>query len=256
MSPGRLDQATERWGGDTVSFARHGPWESAFSTQTFCARILERHRSAIRVQKEHVAVANLARIIEATLRLSNERGFHAASLRDLAKATGLSMGGLYCYFENKTMLLSMILGEVMATVTEILSAPPQEVVSDARAHLRWFFDTHVRLSEAMLPWFVFAFMEAKSFPPAERKIAVEGEAATERIMAEILERGVASGAFAIAEVGLTASLIKPLLQDWYVKRAKYRKRGTSIDGYIEAVTAFAERALTAKWTGDAQRGRE
>jgi AcrR family transcriptional regulator len=241
-------------GRGAVSFARHGPWESAFSTPALCARILERHRDAIRVQKEHVAVANLARIIEATLNLSNKQGFHATSLRDLAKASGLSMGGLYSYFASKSMLLSMILGEVMATVTEILGAPPQSVLSDARAHLRWVVDTHVRLSEAMQPWFVFAFMEAKSFPPAERKIAVEGEAATERIIAEVLERGVASGAFTIAEVGLTASLIKPLLQDWYVKRAKYRKRGTSIEAYVEAVTAFAERALTAESALEAQRG--
>lgn len=242
-------------GGDAVSFARYGAWDSAVSTPALCARILERHRSVIRVQKEHVAVANLSRIIEATLKLSNQRGFHATSLRDLAKASGLSMGGLYSYFENKTMLLSMILGEVMATVIEILGAPPQEVVCDARAHLRWFLDTHVRLTEAMQPWFVFAFMEAKSFPKAERHIAVEGEAATERILADVLERGVASGAFQIAEIGLTASLIKPLLQDWYVKRAKYRKRGTSIDAYIDAVTAFTERALTAEWIGEAHRGR-
>ena len=114
---------------------------------------------------------------------------------------------------------------------------------DARAHLAWVVDTHVRLSEAMQPWFVFAFMEAKSFPPAERKIAVDSEATTERIIAEVIERGIASGAFAAREIGLTASLIKPLLQDWYVKRAKYRKRGTSIEAYVAAVTAFVAAAL-------------
>ena len=35
------------------------------------------------MQKPHVAVANLARIVEATLTLSNRQGFHATSLRDL-----------------------------------------------------------------------------------------------------------------------------------------------------------------------------
>ena len=235
---------TERAGEDSVNFARHRPWAASVSTEALCARILERHRNVVRVRKENVAVGNLARIIEATLKLSNKRGFHGTSLRDLAEASGLSMGGLYSYFGNKTKLLSMILGAVTGIAAEILSDPPGDVAGDARAHLAWIVDTHIRLSEAMHPWFVFAFMEAKAFPPAERQIALDGEAATESIIAEVLERGVESGAFAVGEVGLTAALIKPLLQDWYVKRAKHRKRGTSIEAYIEAVTAFVDRAVS------------
>jgi AcrR family transcriptional regulator len=209
----------------------------------------------VRVQKASVAVGNLARIIDATLKLSNKQGFHATSLRDLAKASGLSVGGLYSYFDNKPMLLSMILREVAATVTEVLGRPPANVARDARAHLAWLLDTHIRLTEAMQPWFVFAFMEAKSFPPAERKIAVDSEAATEKIIADVIEQGRGSGAFAVREVSLNASLIKPLLQDWYVKRAKYRKRGTSIDAYIAAVTTFVEAALTANTAQDCLNGR-
>jgi len=229
-----------------VNLARHRPWANAFSTEALCARILERHRDAVRVQKTPLAVANLARIISATLRLSNKQGFHATSLRELAKASGLSMGGLYTYFANKPMLLSMILREVEATVTEVLRSPPAEVAGDAAAHLDWVVATHIRLSEVMQPWFVFAFMEAKSFPPAERQLAVDMEVRTEKIFANVLSQGVASGAFAISDVTLTASLIKPLLQDWYVKRAKYRRRGTSIEAYIAAVTAFIGAALAAK----------
>jgi TetR/AcrR family transcriptional regulator, cholesterol catabolism regulator len=229
-----------------VQVARHKPWTAALSMEAHCARILERHRSAIRVQKADVAVANLARIIDATLRLSNKQGFHATSLRELASASGLSMGALYTYFDNKTTLLSMILREVGCTSTEVLRAPPDHLADDPRAHLAWAIDTHVRLSEAMQPWFVFSFMEARFFPPAERKIAVEAETATEEIFAGVIARGVARGDFSRDEAGLTASLIKPLLQDWYVKRAKYRKRGTSIETYIAGVTRFVEAALAAE----------
>jgi len=229
--------------GGGLDFAQQRYWSQAFSSEVLCARILERHRDAVRVQKPHVALANLVRIIEATLKLSNRKGFQATSLRDLAQASGLSMGGLYSYFDNKTMLLSMILGEVSTTVNEVLGAPPQSVSDDPLAHLRWLIETHVRLTEAMQPWFVFAYMEAKSFPPAERRMAVDSEAATEEIFARVLRQGVAGGDFAVANVELTASLIKPLLQDWYVKRAKYRKRGTSIDAYIEAVATMVEAAV-------------
>lgn len=222
-----------------------GQGKREFSTAASCARILERYRDSIEVRKDHVAIANLVRIIEATLKLSNKKGFHATSLRDLAKVSGISMGGLYAYFANKTMLLSMILGEVTETVIAVLKSPPDDVVSDPRIHLRWIIDTHIRVSEKMEPWFVFAFMEAKSFPSKERKVAVDAEATTEKIIADVIENGVAEGVFTVGEVGLTASLIKPLLQDWYVKRAKYRKRGTTVDDYIKAVTALVEKAFVS-----------
>ena len=229
-----------------MTFASQRRWSNAFSTEALCARILERHRESVRVQKTRLAVANLARIIDATLKLSNKQGFHAMTLRELASASGLSMGGLYTYIDSKPTLLSMILHEVAATVTEVLTTPPDDVRKDARAHLDWIIATHIRLSEAMQPWFVFVFMEAKSFPLAERQLAVTMEVTTERIIADVLRQGSAGGSFATGETALKASLIKPLLQDWYVKRAKYHKRGTSIDSYIEAVTSFVGGALSSK----------
>jgi AcrR family transcriptional regulator len=156
------------------------------------------------------------------------------------------MGGLYSYFSGKPMLLSMILREVASTVAEVLSEPPPGVAMDPALHLRWLIETHIRLTEAMQPWFVFAYMEAKAFPPSERKIAIDSEALTESIIARVLERGAKAGLFTLSDVGLTACLIKPLLQDWYVKRAKYRKRGISIDSYIAAVIGFLTAAIEAK----------
>jgi AcrR family transcriptional regulator len=210
----------------------------AFSNERLCKRIFERHRATIKIQKPRVAIANLVRIIEATLRLSNRHGFHAMTLRELAKTSGLSMGSLYSYFDNKETLLSMILGEVSATVIEVLNTLPAEVPGSASRHLDWLIGTHIRLTDEMRPWFTFVFMEAKAFPVKARRMAVESEASTERIFAAVLERGKRSGEFQIGDVGLTAALIKPVVQDWYVKHAKYRKRGVSVDQFAAAATRF------------------
>ncbi|GJE59968.1 TetR/AcrR family transcriptional regulator [Methylobacterium trifolii] len=226
--------------------AGEAPAPEPYATEAICGRILERHRDTVSVRKAHVATANLARIIEAVLRLSSRQGFHETSLRDLAKASGLSMGGLYSYFDNKNTLLLMILTEVAQTAEAVLGNPPPGVAERPAAHLRWLIETHLRLTEAMQPWFVFAYMEAKGFPAPARRIATEGELATERMFAGVLERGAAEGVFAIEDVDLTASLIKPLLQDWYVKRAKYRKRGTTIERYVAGVTDFVESAILAR----------
>lgn len=75
-----------------MQVARERPWMVAVTMEASCARIPERHRTAIRAKKPDVAIVNRARIIDATLKLSNERGFHATSLRELAKASGFSTG--------------------------------------------------------------------------------------------------------------------------------------------------------------------
>lgn len=219
------------------------PAPDRFSSEAICARILDRHRDLVSVRKAHLATANLARIIDSVLKLSSRRGFHETSMRDLAKASGLSMGGLYSYVDNKNTLLVMILTEVAETVERALGDAPCGIEAEPLRHLRWLIETHIRLTEAMQPWFVFAYMEAKGFPAPARKLAIESELATERIFAAVLSRGLEQGVFVIEDVDLTASLIKPLLQDWYVKRAKYRKRGTSIQRYVAGVVAFVERAI-------------
>ena len=39
---------------------------------------------------------------------------------------------------------------------------------------------------------------------------------------------------------LTASIIKAMLQDWYLKRSKYRKRNLSVDQYAKFLLQFLE----------------
>ncbi|MBK5926258.1 TetR/AcrR family transcriptional regulator [Rhodobaculum claviforme] len=211
-------------------------------SEALCRSILERHHDTIGVRKPAVAVPKLQRILAAALELSNRKGFQAMSLRDLSQASGLSAGGLYAYFDSKTTLLKMILGEVTDSVRRVLSHPPAEVAADPVAHLGWLIDTHLRLTEAMLPWFTFAFMEAKNFPPAERRIAIDSEALTESYFAEVIAAGIAAGRLRPDTSPLLPALVKPLLQEWYVKRAKYRRRGVTLDVYSATVQDLVLRA--------------
>jgi AcrR family transcriptional regulator len=226
----------------------------SYTTERLCQRMLERHRDIIRVQKDRLAVKKLVKIVTAALELSNRLGFHAMSLRDLSRESGVSMGGLYSYFDSKNTLLSMILTEVGVTASEALGQAAPDMTEDPVRHLEWLIGTHIRLTETMQPWFVFAFMEAKAFPQPARRMATESEEATEKVFAEVIAQGAGAGVFHTPHPELTASLIKPLLQDWYVKRAKYRRRGVSMADYTSAVCAFAMAALRVDPKSDPSKG--
>lgn len=212
-----------------------------YKTRALCAAMLERHRETIAVRKPAFALRKLEVIVTAALDLSNSKGFQAMSLRDLSAASGVSMGGLYAYFDSKTTLLKMILTEVTEQVRAALSDVPAGIRPDPAAHLDWLIERHLHLTEAMLPWFAFAFMEAKNFPAAERRMAIDSEELTESFFAQVIAEGVRTGAFRPDTPELMPSLIKPLLQDWYVKRSKYRRRGVDIAAYVAAVRQVVHR---------------
>ncbi|MBL8968279.1 MAG: helix-turn-helix transcriptional regulator, partial [Spirochaetaceae bacterium] len=50
-------------------------------------------------------------ILAAAKRLFAERGFHGTSVADLARGTGLPVGSIYTYFENKEALMASVLEE-------------------------------------------------------------------------------------------------------------------------------------------------
>ena len=117
---------------------------------------------------------------------------------------------------------------------------------DARELLRAAIRTHLYLSEMLQPWFFFSFMEAKNLPAEQIKKIIRSELFTEKIFADILEDGVNKGIFTISknEMMLTASLIKAILQDWYLKRWKYIRRAETIDAYARFAIDSIEKLIT------------
>ena len=220
--------------------ARHG-----VTMDAICGRVYQRHVDRIRIKKPHVAIANLERIFGAALELASRKGFHSMTMRDLAEVSGLSMGALYNYIADKEMLLRMILEAVADAVERVLEPCTPAEAGDARARLRGLIRRHVLMTEAMQPWFAFAFMEVKAFHKEAREHAIAEELRTEALLAEALEAGVASGVFRPLDPTVTAALVKPLLQDWYVKRWKHRRRGIAPEDYAETVVDFIERSIGA-----------
>lgn len=82
-------------------------------------------------------------ILRASAAIFAEKGYHRASIRDIAAATGISLSGLYYYFRSKEDLLFLIqehcFGTLLERQEEALdrSAPPED-------RLRTFMSTHLR----------------------------------------------------------------------------------------------------------------
>lgn len=63
-------------------------------------------------------------IIEATERLTIERGFAGATTKEVARAAGCSEGSIYNHFEDRTDLLAQVVAARMTSVMDELSRVP------------------------------------------------------------------------------------------------------------------------------------
>jgi len=84
----------------------------------------------------------LAKILDQATTIFCEKGYEGASMRDLSRASGMSLAGLYYYFESKEKLLYLIQKDLFTTVMELLRERLSEV-SGPEARVRGFIQNHV-----------------------------------------------------------------------------------------------------------------
>jgi AcrR family transcriptional regulator len=71
------------------------------------------------------------------------KGYEGASMRDLSRATGMSLAGLYYYFESKERLLFMIQKHTFTTILDKLKLRLDKV-SDPEERIRIFIQNHLQ----------------------------------------------------------------------------------------------------------------
>ena len=84
----------------------------------------------------------LAKILVHATTVFYEKGYAAASMRDLSRASGVSLSGLYYYFESKEELLYLIQKDTFSTIVSRLRERLEEV-NDPGGQIRCFIQNHL-----------------------------------------------------------------------------------------------------------------
>jgi AcrR family transcriptional regulator len=89
----------------------------------------------------------LAEILDYATEVFAEKGYEGASMRDLSRLSGISLAGLYYYFESKEKLLYFIQQHTFATIMERLRERLARS-NDPEERIRIFVHNHVDYSVA------------------------------------------------------------------------------------------------------------
>ncbi len=204
--------------------------------------VLHQSSEPMAIQEEGLAVRTLLKLIDNTLKLSSEKGFQAVRLRDLGETLGLSLSQLHHYIRDKKALLQLIQRYGHTLNARVLLDQIQEI------HPPWprlcvAVRTQLWLSEILPDWFLFWHLQLHSMTLAERQQVIQAELSVEELFCNIIRTGQRQNVFQEVDPELTATALKALLQDWYLRRWKYEDRGVDVETYGAFVQALLERQL-------------
>lgn len=233
-------EITTRWPTEISMQAFRDAWQ--LDGSPVWETVFEMHKDKMQIKNVNVATANLENIFNTTFRLSNEKGFQAMSLRDLSRETGISMGGLYAYIHSKDELASVIESVLRHYIRQVLGSLASHDL-DPVSHLKAIIFGETYLNEIMNPWFYFSYMEVKGLPRSQQEKAMDLELLAQSILLDNFNAGIGQGVYHCDDPQMLAVHVIGVLQQWYLKRWKFKRLKVSADQFAGSVLAFTLKAL-------------
>ena len=153
----------------------------------------------------------LERLQDAALELFAREGYAAVSMRAIAARTGVQAGAIYKYFPTKQdILFDLLAGHMLALEVAWREDAGSELSDFVRFHVRY----HLTRPREMF----ISYMELRSLEPENFRRIRELRRGYEAIPRQMIEEGIAKGAFNVVDTEVTTRAIIALLNGlttWY-----------------------------------------
>ena len=140
-----------------------------------------------------------------------KKGYSQTSIRDISKATGLTIGNLYDYITRKEDILYLVFDVFHSMWTNRLEEEGVFEIEDPIIQLKAGIQKMLDLVNSHREMILLMYTETKLLPKEFIKIIQEKESGLVECFERILERGVEKGVFKIKHPFLVANTIVYLL---------------------------------------------
>jgi AcrR family transcriptional regulator len=181
-----------------------------------------------------------AQIFQAASRVFISRGYHQATVREIAEAAGLSLGSLYSYIRTKEDILYLVF-EKLTTVLRRNIREAIEEIDDPVEQMRAALFANLETTERYQDEILLMYQETKSLDRESLHHVLSGEAGYVQFFEEILEAGYRRGVFA-GDPRLSADIITYLCSLVALRRWNVRRRFRS-EQVRDGLVAFVLRGL-------------
>jgi len=182
------------------------------------------------------------RLYEVAIELFGQEGYHGVSIRDIANALGQQSSAIYFHVSSKQDLLFelAVIGHrshfeaLRDALMDAGADPRDQVVAVARAHVRQHLDypSMARLTNR----------ELRALSAEHHQAVVEIRSQAERLMVDVIERGVRMGVFSTTDPFLDAKALGAMamrLPEWWTPDSPRTR-----DDILERYSAYALKLVT------------
>jgi AcrR family transcriptional regulator len=170
------------------------------------------------IQKKH------SQIIKGATKLFIKRGFSQTSIREISKASHLTIGGLYDYIGKKEDVFCLVFDSFHSIWLSKLEQEGISKTEDPKEKLKMFLQAMLNLANENRDMILLMYSESKRLPKYFLKTLLEKESKLIEYVQQILESGVEKGAFQIKDPFVSANIIVYLLsmealRGWNLKKS-------------------------------------
>jgi len=156
-------------------------------------------------------------ILEAAALVFRQKGFHGASMADIAEAVNLQKASLYHHVASKQELLVELLDRALFLLTEGMnSVMTQHVPTDEK--LRLAMRSYLQVMTSNLDVTAVLLMEHRSLTPELHARHIPLRDSLEQMWRDLIQEGVASGVFVCADIPMAVRGLLGVLNwtiTWY-----------------------------------------
>jgi TetR/AcrR family transcriptional regulator, cholesterol catabolism regulator len=167
-------------------------------------------------------------ILEAAAQIFGQKGYHAASMKDIAEAVNLQKASLYYHVSSKQDILIALLDKALNILIERLSAVVDTPLP-YEEKLRLAMDAYLEVLLENRSLASVLLLEYRSLDPEMKTLHLPHRNRFEGIWRSLIENGVKEGVFCPVDPALTARALLGLM-NWTI--IWYRPEGPLAPGDI------------------------
>jgi len=193
-------------------------------------------KTLINKKRDHIA--------NKSVELFVNKGYHQTTVREIAKASGMSMGALYDYISTKEDILFLVCDYIHTTVSNKLKNSFIEE-KNALENLKVAIGEYYNIIDEIQDYMLLLYQETKSLNKNARKYVFNAELELTGIFENILKQCIKEKSIGLknTEVKLVAQNIMVVGQMWAFRRW-ILSRDNTINSYIETQTSLILNGIT------------
>ena len=202
------------------------------------------HGKEVQANIKNARLVDLRRkqIIEGAMQVFAAKGFHGASVREIAEAAGLTMGTMYNYVRSKEDILYIVYDFMTTILTEGLKKAIEDT-KDPREKVRAALKHNMELIYQYRDVIMFLYREAGNYDKESVRTVLAQETRYIQVFEELLRQRFAGRKINETRLMLAADIMSYLNVVLVLRGWSLRRRHKSMDDVVDGILEFVEHAI-------------